>query len=278
MNSKVASAIGLKTHPVAMIWSDDAPQDAISFKPGCWGCVMGVFAAAAAKARTGVFSRETYGCWGGGVGLGFGNCYETFPGGISGFCSFLADGNNKTEQGRAIGEQLAAGAGKRMADDFLLGERYLKTSEVTRRFLDFVPMREVPTKYVAVTPLEAADAERDDIKSVTFFVDPDRLSALVNLANYSDPDKENVVMPWAAGCQQMGIFGYRELERDYPRAVVGLTDLSARNAVRSSLGRNVMSFTAPWPVFQRLEANVDNSFLQRETWHDLCEAEAAAQS
>ena len=128
---------------------------------------MGVFAAAAAKARTGVFSRETYGCWGGGVGLGFGNCYETFPGGISGFCSFLADGNNKTEQGRAIGEQLAAGAGKRMADDFLLGERYLKTSEVTRRFLDFVPMREVPTKYVVVTPLEAADPERDDIKSVT---------------------------------------------------------------------------------------------------------------
>jgi hypothetical protein len=237
---------------------------------------MGVFAAAAAKARTGVFSRETYGCWGGGVGLGFGNCYETFPGGVSGFCGFLADGNNKTEQGRAIGEQLAAGAGKRMADDFLLGERYLKSPEVTRRFLDFVPLRDVPTKYVVVKPLEAADPQKDDIKSVTFFVDPDRLSALVILANYTDPEKDNVVMPWAAGCQQIGIFAYRELEREYPRAVVGLTDLSARHAVRSSLGRNVMSFTAPWPVFQKLEANVDNSFLQRQTWHELGEAETVA--
>jgi hypothetical protein len=69
----------------------------------------------------------------------------------------------------------------------------------------------------------------------------------------------------------MGIFGYRELEREHPRAIIGLTDLSARETVRASLGKDLMSFTAPWPVFQRMEQNVENSFLQRHTWRHLRE-------
>jgi hypothetical protein len=39
--------------------------------------------ASAAKGRTAVFDRETFGCTGGGVGLGFGNQYLNFPGGIN---------------------------------------------------------------------------------------------------------------------------------------------------------------------------------------------------
>ena len=269
MNSKIADAIGLKTQPVALVWADDAPQGALCFKPGHWGCVMGMFAAAATKSRVGVFSRQTYGCWGGGVGMGFENCYEKFPGGIPGFCSFLADGNNKTEAGREVGKQLAAWGGRRMTDDFLLGERYLKNPEATRRYLSALPIRDIPAPYVVVEPLKLAELEKQDIKSITFFVDPDQLSALVILANYEEPDKENVTLPWGAGCQQIGIFAYRELEREHPRAVVGLTDISARQAVRPSLGNHVMSFTAPWPMFLKLEANVENSFLQRETWQLL---------
>jgi hypothetical protein len=269
MESKIADAIGLETKAVALIWADRQPDDAICFKPGRWGCVMGVFASVAAKARVGAFDRQTYGCWGGGVGLGFGNCYESFPGGIPGFCSFLADGNKGSEEGRAIGEQLAAGAGRRMADDFLEGERYLKNAQVTERFLEYVPMREIPAKYVVVKPLDLADPAKDDIKSVTFFVDPDQLSALVILANYDNPQRENVCVPWAAACQVIGIFGYRELEREHPRALIGMTDISARNVVRNSLGKNLMSLTAPWPLFLEMEGNVDSSFLHRETWREL---------
>jgi hypothetical protein len=271
MNSKMADAIHLPTHPVALIWADAVPSGATSFKPDLWGCAMGLFAAAAAKGRVGAFGRQTYGCWGAGVALGFGNLYDTFPGGVSGFCRFLANGNGDTEEGRQMGEQIAGWVGQRMADDFLLGERYLKNPEATRRFLEVLPMRDIPARYVVVKPLESADPQTEDIKSVTFFVDPDRLSALVILANYTEPDKENVIVPWAAGCQVMGIFGYRELEREHPRAIIGLTDLSARETVRASLGKDVMSFTAPWPVFQKMEENVENSFLQRHTWRHLRE-------
>ena len=69
MNSKVAKAIGLETHGVALVWADAVPQEAMRFKPGQWGCVVALFAAVATKGRVGAFDRQTYGCWGGGVGL-----------------------------------------------------------------------------------------------------------------------------------------------------------------------------------------------------------------
>ncbi len=271
MKSEPTEAIGLKTNAVALIWSDTLPEGAISFKPGRWGCVMALFATVAAKGRVGAFSRQTYGCWGGGVGLGFGNCYQTFPGGIAGFCGFLADGNERSAEGRAIGDQMTAWGGQRMAEDFLEGERYLRNPQATERFLQSMPMRDIPSQYVVIKPLDLADPASEDIKSITFFVDPDQLSALVILANHTDPQRENVCVPWAAGCQVIGIFAYRELEREHPRGLIGMTDISARNTVRASLGKNLMSLTAPWPRFVEMERNVDSSFLHRETWHELRE-------
>jgi hypothetical protein len=269
MESKIAKGIALTNHPVALIWADAAPAGAISFKPGRWACVMGLFAAAAAKARVGAFDRQTWGCWGGGTGLGFGNCYEAFPGGVECFCGFLGDGNEKTENGRKVGEMVAQSGNRKMTDDFLLGERYQKDAATTQRWLKKFPFRDIPAKWVVIKPLEQVDPANDDVKSVTFFVDPDRLSALVILANYASPETENVTLPWGAGCHSIGVFTYREMEREWPRAVVGLTDISARNTVRPMLGKNVLSFTAPWSVFQRMEDNVEGSFLQRESWHEV---------
>jgi len=269
MNSKLVQAIGLKTHAVALTWADAAPQGAIRFKAGRWGCVVSLIASVATKGRVGAFDRQTYGCWGGGIGLGFGNCYESFPGGIKGFCHFLADGNDNSGQGRRAGEQVEGWGDRQFADDFLHGERYLKSADVTRRFLESMPMRDIPAQYVVVKPLGLSDPENEDIKSVTLFVDPEQLSALVVLANYTDPDLENVAVPWGAGCQIMGIFAYRELERAHPRALVGMTDLSARLNVRASLVRNVLSFTMPWPLFVKMEQNVEGSFFQRRTWQEL---------
>jgi hypothetical protein len=136
MKSAIAEAIELETQPVALVWADEAPKGASQFKPERWGCVVSLFAIAATKRRAGAFDRQTFGCWGGGVGLGFGNQYESFPGGMDCFCRFLADGNEQSEQGRAIGEQLQSSGGARLAEDFLHGERYVKDPESTRRFAE----------------------------------------------------------------------------------------------------------------------------------------------
>jgi uncharacterized protein (DUF169 family) len=266
MKTRTGEAIGLETQPVALLWSDAAPEEALRFKPGRWGCVVSLFAAAAAKGRAGAFDSQTWGCWGGGVGLGFGNCYQVFPGGVECFCRFLSCGNEVCEQGRAIGQQMGGNA---FADDFLKGERYKQTPEAVARFVDALPVRDIPARYVVVKPLEQVDPGREIPQNVTFFVDPDQLSALVILANYRDPLGESAIIPWAAACQVMGILAYREAGREHPRGLVGLTDLSARRNVRGTLGSHIMSFTAPWALFQQMEEDAGDCFLQRESWRGL---------
>jgi len=47
-----------------------------------------MFGAAATKGKRAVFDRQTYGCFGGGFGLGFGNTYKDFPGASRGSAIF----------------------------------------------------------------------------------------------------------------------------------------------------------------------------------------------
>jgi hypothetical protein len=266
-----ATAISLTTQPVLITWADQCPAGATQFKPGTWGCAFSLIASVASKGKIVAFSRHTYGCWGAGVGLGFGNQYEAFPGGVDCFARFLSNGNESNPVGKAIGDKMAAGGGARFASDYLKGERYIRDEAAGQRILEALPRRDIGDKYVVAKPLEQMTPD-DDVKNVTFFVEPDALSALVVLANYVHPDVENVAVPWGAACQVIGLFGYRETERERPRALIGLTDLSARKYARPQLGRNVMSFTMPFAMFLELEANVPGSFFDRDTWRHLAAA------
>lgn len=88
MQSQIAQAFRLRHQPVAMSWSDHKPENAIQFKEGKWGCILWL-AAHAARGKSAACDRRTFGCFGGGVGMGFGNQYLNFPGGQACFCRFL---------------------------------------------------------------------------------------------------------------------------------------------------------------------------------------------
>jgi len=154
-------------------------------------------------------------------------------------------------------------------EEFLQGERYLRSPETVRGFVGALPVTDIPTRYVVLKPLSSIDPDRDEPRVVVFFADPDQISALVVLANYDGPDNERVIVPFAAGCQAVGIYPFREAQSESPRAVLGLTDLSARLQVRKKLGANVFSFTVPFGMFRRMEGNVPGSFLERPTWKAL---------
>ncbi len=267
MESKIAAAIRMELQPVALVWADDKPPEAIEFAPGKQGCIMSLLSAAA-KGKTAAAGRETFGCVGGATGLGFGRQFQNFPGGEECFCRFLSSGNAGTQPGEAIGRRLAA-AGASMAEDFLHGERFMKTPELTARFVECLPVTDIPAQYVVFKPLADVDLDRDDLRSVTFLVNPDQFSALVVLANYGRGHNENVLLPFAAGCHVIGIYTYREMDEENPRAVAGLIDLSARRAVRRQLGQDVMSFSVARPMFLEMEQNVAGSFLERPTWQSL---------
>lgn len=267
MNSAIARAVNLGTEPVALLLTDDKPEGAVQFEKGKWGCVLSMFGAVATKGRSAVFDRETYGCFGGGLGLGFGNAYLNFPGGEEGFCNFLSHGNEGWEQGRRIGEGMRAGGARpEFVHHFLHGERYKKNPELVRAFIDALPITEIPTRYVAFLPLSAIDPVGQQPESITFLVNADQLSALTVFANYDRPGLDNVAIPYAAGCQVIGVLAYREARSEQQRCLVGLTDISSRQYLRVQTGKEVMSFTIPFRRFLELEENVGGSFLEQEPW------------
>jgi uncharacterized protein (DUF169 family) len=149
--------------------------------------------------------------------------------------------------------------------ELLHGEGYIKNPALAKKFLDSLPMIDVPAKYVVFKPLQLV-TEAETPKTVVFLVNPDQLSALVTLAGYGRDSGENVIVQFGAGCHQIGILTYREAEAASPRAVIGLTDLSARKRILNMVDRDILSFSVPFRMFLEMEANVEGSFLEKESW------------
>jgi uncharacterized protein (DUF169 family) len=259
MESKLAKVINLKYSPVAILWSDELPEGALQFKEGRWGCVIGMLRGAA-LGKTAVFDNKTFGCPGGGTGLGFGNQYTNFPGGIG---HFLSTGNKEFAQ-TEFGQQVV-----RSMPTIEHGENYCKTPEIGYKLINSLPMREVPTKYVIFKPLEKVTAHEEP-KVIVFLANPDQLSALIVLANYDRETGLNVIAPFGAGCHNVGIFPYQEGESDNPRAVIGLFDISVRKIV----DKDILSFAVPYKMFRNMEDNITGSFLENELWLKILERNA----
>lgn len=247
MKSKIVEALKLKNSAVAVILTNDKPSDGLQFKEGSWGCVASMLIAST-KGRTTFFDRKSFGCPGGGTGLGFGNQYKNFP-----VNCLLSTGN----------KEFAAKMGRGTAMEE--GERFYKTPELAGKFIDSLPMTDVPTEYVVFKPLEQV-TDQENPKLVVFLVNADQLSALVVLADYGRGTNESVVAPFGASCHSI-IFGYQEAEKDNPRGVIGFFDISQRKHV----DRETLSFTIPYKMLQEMEVNVEGSFLEMDVWKKLQE-------
>jgi uncharacterized protein (DUF169 family) len=270
MPSKLVDALRLEYQPVSLLWQDEKPEKALEFREGKWGCLM-FHLVAAARGKVAVVSRKTYGCPGGGVGMGLGNCYENFAGGEEGFYRFLSEGNEGLPGADAIAGAMTSAGQKAMAEEFLSGERYLKDADAARRFVAHLGPREIPAEYVVMRPLEEGDLDNPLVQSITFFVNADQLSGLAVLSHYEHPDKERVIVPFAAGCQAAGLALYNEQKREFPRAVVGLVDISARKNIRHLMAADLLTFSVTPKMFQELESHVEGSFLEQENWQKLME-------
>ena len=246
MNSTLSDALGLRCEPVAVILTNEKPGDALQFKEGKQGCVAAMLLAAA-KGRTAAFDRKTFGCPGGGTGLGFGNCYGGFP-----IDRLLSTGGQAT---------LANGYPFDMGE----GERFFESPEVSNRWVDALPYRDIPTEYLLFKPLGKTE-EGEPVSLVIMMVNADQLSALVTLAGFRRGAIENAICPWGASCQSV-MYALAEAEKETPRGVIGFFDISQRNRV----SRDTLSFTVPFGMFTEMESSVEASFLRTEMWRKLRE-------
>ncbi len=143
MESRIAKAIETKHPPIALLWADEKPEGAMQFQEGKWGCVMWL-AASAAKGRPAACDAATFGCIGGGVGMGFGDRYKSFPGSEEGFCHFLSSGIEGWAEGPAVAEMVKPFLRGEAYDNFIHGERYIKTPELVKRFIAALPITADP--------------------------------------------------------------------------------------------------------------------------------------
>lgn len=250
MESKLIDALKLKMQPVAVILTDDKPDSGLQFKEGSMGgCVAVMMVAAGKKGKTAYFDRKTFGCPGGGTGLGFGDRYGQFP-----IDCLLSTGDKEmaAQMGRA---------GAMMEE----GERFFKTPELARKWVNSLPMTDVPTEYVVFKPWDKV-SEKDEPELIIFFANGDQMSALVVMADYNRGTNQSITAPFGAACQSI-LFGFAETKKEHPKAVMGFFDISQR----STVDRETLTLTVPYSLFQEMEVNVEGSFLERHIWQKLQE-------
>ena len=140
---------------------------------------------------------------------------------------------------------------------FLVDDEGLKGSrEIMRAWVERRGSYHPQFADLLIGPLRAGQERY--LKTVTFYVNADQLAALILGANYdAGPDDPTPVMaPFGSGCSQL-LPLFEDLT--VARAVVGATDI----AMRQWLPADTLAFTVTVPMFERLCALDERSFLDK---------------
>jgi hypothetical protein len=213
----------------AMSWrfAAEPPDSAVAPEPDAWTCMF-TFIDAVAGGKRLCLSADNPGCSGAACYLGFKK-----PGpGAGAFLAQKEKFKRSVEHGEAFYAEIGAIPA---ADRFLVLERVCDLGEGDR-------------PEVVVLWLEAVT-----------------LAGMVTLANYDRPTNDNVLIPFASGCQGLWTMPYREKFEKLPRCVVGTMD----PAVRAYLPKEVLTFSMPAARFAEIAENVEGSFLQTGLWEHL---------
>lgn len=150
--------------------------------------------------------------------------------------------------------------------DFLYGEEGLKASEeLMGKWVDKNKGYKSKYENLIIGPLR--ENQYDDLKTITFFVNPDQLSLFVIGAHYfQEPSDIPVVKaPFSSGCGML-ITMFPDIEK--PDAIIGATDI----AMRKYLPPDILAFTVTKPLYEQLCSLDENSFLSKRFWKDLQKA------
>lgn len=155
--------------------------------------------------------------------------------------NFLTDGKN----GAPLGEGLKASPA--LAQNYLDATRYPEPGHDT----------------VLMGPLRLQ--HWPEVRTVTFFADPDRFSALMTLAAFWSADPEEIQAPFSSGC---GLLWEAFQHHHKDRAVIGCTDI----AMRRYIPRDILCLTVTPGRFERMVDFPDDAFLMRSWWNELMAA------
>jgi uncharacterized protein (DUF169 family) len=146
----------------------------------------------------------------------------------------------------------------------LEGERYKKTPDLVHQALQSMAPFTAPARFMVFKRWDKL-TESDNPEVVIFFARPDAISGLFTLANYDEAEANAVFSPFGAGCATIVYYPFLENESSRPRAVMGMFDVSARPCVPA----DVMTFAIPFGKFEKMVANIEESFLITNSWQKV---------
>jgi len=146
---------------------------------------------------------------------------------------------------------------------FLADDEGLKASHaLMNKWLDYNQPYRQEYPNILIGPLR--EDQYTYLKTITFFVNPDQLSALMLGAQYNSApsDPPPVIAPFGSGCMELV-----PLFQDFniPQAIIGATDI----AMRQYLPPNILALTVTKPMFKQLCALDEQSFLYKTFWGNL---------
>ena len=144
------------------------------------------------------------------------------------------------------------------------GERYIRTPEMVHEMMEKMPVVPAGDRYIIFKRWDKLEPG-DDPAVVIFFAPPDILSGLFTLAGFDEPGGHGVAAPFGSGCSSIVHHPWFEGEKENPKAILGMFDVSARPCVPA----NYLSFAIPMKKFTKMISYMDESFLITESWQTV---------
>ena len=145
-----------------------------------------------------------------------------------------------------------------------------KSVELMKQWINNQKPYIIEHEYVVIGPL--VDEHYDDLKTITFFVNPDQLSLLLLGTEHANAsvDVQPTSVAFGSGCGQMAALS-ANVDPDVPKAMIGATDI----AMRQHLPPDILALTVNKPMYEQLCSLDEDSFLYKPFWKRLREARRA---
>lgn len=144
------------------------------------------------------------------------------------------------------------------------GERYIQTPEMVKNIMSDMKTIRADGRYIIFKRWDKLE-EKDEPDAVIFFAKPDVLSGLFTLCNFDQEDGMGVIAPFSSGCGSIINKVYFEKDKENPKAVLGMFDVSARPCVP----KDVLTLAIPITKFKRMIGFMDESFLITDSWEKV---------
>jgi uncharacterized protein (DUF169 family) len=228
----LSQTLGLSDRPIGFHYSQNPPAGGLTMTKKSRVCLY-PFLNQVRKGKTVYFSREWKACRGGAFYAGY-----------------------KKSLMKGVGKFLSTGI-----PNLLPGERYKKNPELgeeTAALMKYVP---AANNYLVFRPLGEFSAG-DMPEAAVIFGNADVMGALVFLANYARPGRDNVLVQFSSGCYSLLTEPRVQAGRDVPRAVLGSFDITCR----PYLDPCTMTFSVPDTMLWEMAAEIPESFLVIDPW------------